>query len=261
MIRTEAEPRRRAVEQGVRRPFEGLAAMDDALRARVAGVLGVALRETRGDARAEAWRILNADLKGLQARSHRPDRMLLPRRNHNWWEILLATAGRLGLDVYPGLSEREVERLVFDRVARRTIDGLEAAEVEVLDLVAREAPAFSDALDRLGLSTEARLVVFAAFHRIAQASPTLAGAADAASRRSAAYLRAGMDRAGVLPCVSRTLRFLKDALPHVLAAWEAVVVARQALPRSARGLALALSALHLHGVVGDCVEELEALRL
>lgn len=250
---------RLAAAQGVRRPYEALTGMPAPLRLRLSALLGVRLDRAGGDPRAEAWRLLNADLRGLQARSHYPDRTLLPRRNHNWWEILLAAAARLGLDVYPGLSEREVERLVFDRTARRLLDGLETAELEVLDLVARDAPAFSDALDRLGLSSDGRYAVLAALHRVAQASTP--ASTDSASRRSAAYLRAGVERAGVLQSPSRALRFLRDALPLIVAAWDATAVARGSPPRAARPLGLALAAVHLFGVVVEAVEEVEALRL
>lgn len=258
---TEREPRALADAQGVRRPFDALASMSAPLRARLGRLLGVRLDRAGGDARFEAWLLLNADLKGLQARSHRPDRTLLPRRNHNWWEILLAAADRLGLDVYPGLSEREVESLVFDRIARAALDRLEAAEIEVLEIAGREAPGVTDAFDRLGLSPEGRLFVLAAFHRIAAAAPADPADAEPASRRTAAYLRAGSGGSGVLQSSSRTLRFLRDALPQAATAWEALAVTRHALPRSSRPLALALAVTYLHGLVGDCVEELEALRL
>ncbi len=263
-IRRETEPDRPtslARRQGVLRPFEALAAMPSSLRNRVARVLGVRLDRQKGDARAEAWRIVNADLRGLQARSHRLDRTLLPLRNHNWWEILLSTGSRLGLEVYPGLSEREVERLVFDRFARRLVDALESAELEILDLVQRDTPAFSDALDRLALSSEGRFAVLAGLHRVAQAAPPEDLAADSASRRTAAFLRAGIDRAGVLQSASRSLRFLRDALPPLVSAWEAVTVVRETPARSARALAVALGAVHLFGVVSEVVEEVEALRL
>ena len=235
--------------------------MPSPLRARVAATLGVSLARTSGEPRAEAWRILNANMRGLQARSHRPDRTLLPLRNHNWWEILLATASRLGLSIYPGLSEREVERLVFERTARALTDALEKAEIEVLELVAREASAFSDALDRLALSAESRALVFAALHRIAQATPPETGAGDSASKRTAAFLRARTDGAGMLHSTSRALRFLRDALPLATVAWEAIAVSRETPHRSARPSALALAALYLFGAVSEVVEETEALRL
>ncbi|HYC78189.1 MAG TPA: hypothetical protein VEI02_11235 [Planctomycetota bacterium] len=247
--------------QGVHRPFDLLASAAPSLRERMAQCLGVRLGRAASDPRREAWVLINADLRGLQARSHSPDRVLLPRRNHNWWEILLAAARRLGLDVYPGLSEREVERLVFDRTARLLVEGLEAAEREVLDLVARETPSFTDAFDRLNLSDDGRALVLAAFHRIAQATPCADAEAVSSSRRSAAYLRAGLERAGVMPSASRSLRYLRDGLPKAFAAWTAVAAARNLLPRASRPLALCLAALHLHGAVTECVEELEALRL
>jgi hypothetical protein len=251
----------RAFDQGVRRPFDLLISMPSPLRARVAAILDVTLDRESKDPREEAWRILNANLKGLQARSHRPDRTFLPLRNHNWWEILLSTASRLGLSVYPGLSEREVERLVFDRTARALTDALEKAELEVLELVAREAPTFSDALDRLALSTEGRAMVLAALHRVAQASPPEPGSGDSASRRTAAYLRARVESGGLLYATSRALRFLRDALPLTTVAWEAIAVARETPHRSARPSALALATLHLYAVLSDVVEEAEALRL
>jgi hypothetical protein len=250
-----------ARRQGVGRPFDALVAMPAALRARVAEVLGVALDGRHAEPAAAAWRLVNADLRGLQARSHRLDRTLLPLRNHNWWEILLATGSRLGMEVYPGLSEREVERLVFDRFARRLTDALEGAEREILEVVVRETPAFSDALDRLALSAEGRLAVLAGLHRTAQAASPATAAGEAASRRTAAFLQAGIVRAGVLPSPSRALRFLRDALPSVVAAWDALAIVRESPPRSARALAVGLAAVHLHGVVAEAVEEVEALRL
>ncbi len=250
----------RAAAQGVNRPFQLLTSMSASLRHGIARLLGVNLERAAGDRAAEAWLIINADLRGLQARSHGPDRQLLPLRNHNWWEILLATARRVGLSIYPGLSEREVERILFDHVASRVLREMSPAERVDVEAIADAVPAVTEALTRVGLSAEAIGFVFAGLHRMTRdVGSTAPGGGSLA--RTAVALRDAVHRPGTMPSISRTLRFLRENLGTLAEAWTRMDCVRRSLGRSVRQLFPALAVLHLHVSFSEATEEAEALRL
>lgn len=84
-----------AMDAGVIRPFLYLVSMDPVMRNQVASQLGWSLYAQKyfGDSHAEAWDILNADAKGIQARTNGAIETLTPFvRSCNWYEILYRTA-------------------------------------------------------------------------------------------------------------------------------------------------------------------------
>ncbi len=140
-----------AHQQGVLRPFWILARMPAANRLRIARLLGCRI-DTRSSAEAQAWRIINQNLRGLQARTHNVLEQLSPfSRNNNWWEILTRLARRCGVRFYPGLSDEEVERLLFDHFAdavagQFAVRGADPLAVPGVD------PELTQALDSLHLT-------------------------------------------------------------------------------------------------------------
>ncbi len=96
--------RQLAQAQGVLRPYDILVRMHPSNRRLVADLLGCNLGPCI-DPHAQAWRIINQNLRGLQARTHTLPEQLSPfARNNNWWEIVTRTARRLGVRFYPGLA-------------------------------------------------------------------------------------------------------------------------------------------------------------
>jgi len=241
---------RLAHEQGVVRPFTILLSLPQSARSHLAAVLGIRLRPERETPEEQAWRIINADLRGIQARSHGPREQLVPMaRNHNWWEILLAAARRLKLRIYPGLSEREVERLVFEEIAERVVRGLPEAEVARLDRTAIEQPALVAALANLGLSKNGLRLVLAGIHRLARIGQKM--------QPEEPVFRTRM---GALQSLSRALRLVKERFGGLVVAWTSMDALRKVIgdPR-ARFLAV-LMALYFHNLLEEGLDEVELLK-
>jgi hypothetical protein len=250
----ESRYRKRAREQGVERPLKLLASMPHDVRHHLAGVLGVSLGR-QDDPEAEAWALINRDLRGLQARSHGPREQLVPGwPNHNWWQILLSAARKLGLEIYPGLSEREVERMVFDEAAAQVIERLDALEVAELDRTASEDPFLSFPLRMAGVSRDGLRLVLAAVRRVAR----LRREAPEASLSS--YLREGISRRERMPSLGRSLRFLRSRFHALVVAFTSMDALTGALGRArARPMAVFVT-LYLHSLLEEGIDEAEALR-
>ncbi|MEY2741868.1 MAG: hypothetical protein RIS21_236 [Planctomycetota bacterium] len=253
------DPISEARAQGAHRPLALLATMTADGRREIASILDVPLGSAHGDRFGEAWLLIATPVKGLQARSEGVIRAMIPLAGpRNWWEILLVAGKRIGLDPYPGLSERDVERMHFERVAELVARGLDVSEHSELEAISRSVPAFRDALARLGLSDEGRLFVLAAIHRIARVAGDLVETDPTA--RTVAFLRRALDRAGLLPSISRSLRLLQHHVPVIAAAWGSMIVVRGSLPTASWPLHVALAAIHLHAAVEDGQEEVDQLR-
>src|SRR5262245_1017568 len=112
----------RANREGVRRPFEILVPMTPGARREIADILGCRLSPRQSSPEAEAWFIINHDLKGLQARSHHLVEKMSPfARNSNWWEIVTRTAHLLRIPFYPGIRDVDVEQLIFEHASNAAI--------------------------------------------------------------------------------------------------------------------------------------------
>lgn len=248
-----------ARRQGVQRPFRILVSMPAETRRHLAALLGVRLPHRRLSPPAEAWRIINADLFGLQARSHGPREQLLPyARNHNWWEILLTAARRLELRVYPGLAERDVERLVFAAAARRVLEHLPPEELKELDRLADEEPDLAFTLRELGLSRDGVRLVLAGLGRVARSR--LGEAGRALRRAVRTYLERGMEAAGRMPSVARSLRFVKERYLSLVMAWCSMEALWSGLGRARARFLTAVVTLHLHSLLEDGLDEAELLK-
>ena len=245
--------------QGVRRPFRILVAMPQEPRSHLAALLGIRLRPETQSPESQAWRIINSDLRGIQARSHGPREQFVPlARNHNWWEIVMKAGRRLKLSVYPGLSEREVERLLFEEIARRVIHRLPEGEVEELDRVAFQEPSLTAALSSLGLSRDGRRLVLAGLGRVSATCRTTAR--RGLSKSILQYLSHGMDRIGCLHSLSRALRFTKDSFGNLVMAWTSMEAFRRSLGRTTSRFVGVLMALYFHNLLEEGLEEAELLK-
>jgi len=243
---------RLAEAQGVERPFGILLRMPEASRLLIGRLLGCTLRCGESPEQ-QAWRIINQNLRGLQARTHRLTEQLSPfARNNNWWEIVTRTARRWGLRFYPGLKDEEVERLLFEHQAaefvRRELPRGEDAGQSLAEL----HPLLSRAIASLGLSDDGTRALVAALLRGAAAAP--ADAHDGASRLTA-WLKATTPWLWTTS-ISTGLQRLQQRLGDVYEAWLA-----QRSPACASvnygKVGLALAAIHLHGLVERTCEQFD----
>lgn len=102
-----SEERQRALESGMLRPFLFLVSMDTATRNQVASALGWTnyTQEYFGDAHKEAWDIIHADAKGIQARTNESWETLSPfASNCNWYE----TVYRVGKAIFKKLDAKDL---------------------------------------------------------------------------------------------------------------------------------------------------------
>ena len=154
--------RRLAQAQGVVRPFDILVRMEPAGRKLVADLLRCNLRHYETP-HAQAWRIINQNLRGLQARTHTLPEQLTPfSRNNNWWEILTRTARRIGIKFYPGVGEKEVERLLFERFAEGFVKTNVSTQTDAVDSLAEGIPVLKQVMASMRLSRDATRTVLSA---------------------------------------------------------------------------------------------------
>jgi hypothetical protein len=227
--------------------------MDQNIRRELASTLGIRLRD--GGAEAEAWAIINADLKGLQARTHGLVERVSPfARNNSWWEIVTRTAGRLGVFYDDGMSVREVEARIFERMAELVVAALPKEEITELDRLSHESPGFYAALEALRLSRNGiRFVLTGLSHMAARA-------------RTETYTRAVM-MAGwlnkkihafvLLPSVTRGLTVLEATCRALVVAWRNLAAMTSVGSRNSRKLATVLAAMYFQSLL---VEDLEDFR-
>ncbi len=151
--------RLRAEAQGVTRPFDILVRMSPQSRRLVAELLECDI-DGLDDAEEQAWRIINQNLRGLQARTHTLPEQLTPfSPNNTWWDIVTRTARRIGVKFYPGMKDEEVERLLFERLAAEFYRRDLLPEAEAIDQLALSHPDFAQAIQSLRLSPEATSTV------------------------------------------------------------------------------------------------------
>lgn len=158
-MRTLPSCRERAEAQGVSRPFDILVRMSPQSRRLVADVLDCRI-DSGMTADEQAWRIINQDLRGLQARTHTIPEQLTPfSPNNTWWDIVTRTARRLGVKFYPGMKDEEVERLLFERLAEEFLHHNLHDEAHAIEQLATDHPEFEEAIRSLRLSPGATRTV------------------------------------------------------------------------------------------------------
>lgn len=224
-----------AKSQGVERPYEILLRMDPLSRGEIAKVLCIELRQE--DPGAQAWEIINRDGRGLQARTHWLQERLSPfARNNNWWEIVTRSARWLRVPFYPGLSEKELERLVFESIAERFVGALRSEELKHIDERLAQEPFLVDSLEASGFSTNAMRLILCGLPQ------------------------SGPESAPLIPSVSRALTGLLARMREIYAHWHHLLPRRRIFGTNEWRLAIALCALYLQSTVEECLEEFQSLR-
>ncbi|GAB4152600.1 MAG: hypothetical protein Fur0037_21430 [Planctomycetota bacterium] len=245
--------RSRVREQGVERPFETLLRMPEEGRLLLGQLLGCDLREG-SPPEEQAWRLINQNLRGLQARTHHLPEQLSPfARNNNWWEIVTRTARRCGLRFYPGLKDEEVENLLFDHFAGQVLKRERMGEGDLDRLARRLHPTLAAAIRSLGLSAAARQALVAAL---------LQGLASDQDEREGLnrltdWLRSALPWSWTTS-VSQGLALLQQRLCDMWRVW--ILQGARTFARSNYGkVATALAMIHLASRIEHAREQFELL--
>lgn len=236
--------------QGVERPFEILRHMPEGSRLLLGQLLQCDLLPG-SSAEAQAWRLINQNLRGLQARTHSLPEQLSPfARNNNWWEIVTRTARRCGLRFYPGLKDEEVERLLFEHFAEQCV---QVPDEDQQRFLSELHPTLRAAISSLGLSPAGRQALVAMLLR------GLGGHDDAREgmNRLTDWLRAALPWSWTTS-ISQGLGLLQQRMGDICKAW--VAQGRRTFARTNHGkVAAALAVIHLHSLVDRTREQFELL--
>ena len=254
-MRSRPDFRHLAEIQGVERPFTILSRMAPESRRLVADVLGCSLVSSR-DPEEQAWRILNQNLRGLQARTHSFQAQLTPfSRNHTWCEILTRAAGWVGIRPDPDQGHEVLERLVFERLAEMFVQRNLPTESAILDALAATNVDFDRALNHLSLGRHGARAVWSAL-----VMATIR--ADQGLREGAGkigdWLCAGLRWAWPAP-LTIGLRLLQQRLAGVFHAWATRGFFGRRRTNSDR-VCTALALIYLQDAVERALDEVETLR-
>lgn len=254
-MRPKPDFRELAARQGVERPFGILTRMAPEARRLVADVLGCSLGPSE-DPDEQAWRIINQNLRGLQARTHSLQAQLTPfSRNHTWWEIVARAARWVGIRVQPGISDEVLERMVFERLADMFVQRNLRTESEVLDALSDTNSDFDRALHHLSLGRNgARAVWSALVMATVRADQSLRDGAW----KIGDWLCAGLRWAWPAP-LTTGLRLLQQRLAGVYHAWASRGFFGTPRKNSAR-VCTALAVILFQDIVERTLDEVETLR-
>ncbi|MEW6742398.1 MAG: hypothetical protein AB1486_06535 [Planctomycetota bacterium] len=243
-----------AESQGVLRPFRILVRMPEESRRLMARSLGCRLPPT-ADPEEEAWAIINRDLRGLQARTHRLTEKLVPfSRNASWWDIVTRMARRCGVKFYNGLKDEEVERLLFERLSELFVANLVRDDLDAVEQLAQTNPEFRQALESLQLSPNGTRAVLWA---VALATGRADGNIQDAARRASDWIREKIHWSWTVP-VTAGLRLLRQKLTGVNEAWASRGFAKPAVGNTAK-VCSALAAIYFYDLVERTLEQVETL--
>ncbi len=228
------------------------------MRRELARTLGVRLGPAAGPA-AEAWAIINRDLRGLQARTHRLAERVSPfARNNTWVEIVQRTARRLGVDPCVLTSVREVERRIFERVAEVAVSRLPREELRELDRLSEASPGFYLALSALRISKNGVRFVLTGLSHLA----ALAGTGTrAGSLQLGHWLNRRIHAVSLPPSVTRGLALVDALCRALVVAWRNLPVLRDIGPRNWRVIATVLAAIHFQSVLAEDLEDYRFARI
>ena len=238
--------------QGVDRPFGILVRMPETSRLALGRLLGCDLHA--GDLpENQAWRLINQNLRGLQARTHRLPEQLSPfARNNNWWEIVTRTARRFGLRFYPGLKDEEVERLLFEHLASQFVARQLRASDDPELFLAELHPTLSRAITSLELSADGRRALVATLLR---AATDARGDEREGVNRLTDWLRRALPWSWTTS-ISTGLRLLQQRLGDVYEAWVTQGLVPWASSNYSR-VGTALAVIYIHGLVERTREQFE----
>jgi hypothetical protein len=244
-----------AQAQGVLRPFEILVRMPHEGRRLIADLLHCEFRPFESPD-AQAWRIINQNLRGLQARTHRLPEQLSPfARNNNWWEIVTRTARRLGIEFYPGLRDQEVEALLFERLADLFVQEHLADGQDAVDVLTESHPEFAHALRSLRLSRNGARTVLSA---IAMAAARADESLRESLQKVGEWIRSGL-RWSWTATISSCLSLLQQQSTEIYRTWLRCGFSRRLTSNSAR-VSAAVAVIYFQDLVDRTLEEFELVR-
>ncbi|MFO0981839.1 MAG: hypothetical protein U1E76_08880 [Planctomycetota bacterium] len=231
--------RQRAYREGVQRPFEVLASMTPGARVEIADILGCRLR-TGSSPEAEAWSIINHDLKGLQARTHHLAEKMSPfARNNNWWEIVTRTASRMKIRFYPGIRDVDVEELIFEHASRAAMQRWRSDRTK-LNAFATQNRSLIESLSYVLPPNVARFVLFACACRGAGSRH------DERFSRALAWVSEHFVPPALTFSMAAGLRFLREGFREIVRFWRD----SDAFGASSEGkLVAAIAAIYLFDLV------------
>lgn len=240
--------------QGVVRPFEILVRMPHDGRCLIANLLACEFRPFEPP-EAQAWRIINQNLRGLQARTHRLPEQLSPfSRNNNWWEIVTRTARGLNVKFYPGLRDQDVEALLFERLSDLFVQEHFADGAEVVEAIERSNPEFVQAISSLRLSPNGRRTVVSAIGMAAvRADESLREGVQKVSD----WIRHGI-RWSWTATISTSLKLVKQQSTDIYRTWVKRGFGKRLKSNSAR-VSAAVAVIYFHDLVDRTLEELSDL--
>lgn len=254
-MRIESDFRSLAELQGVQRPFEILSRMPPESRRLIADLLGCSLHAAR-TAEEQAWRIINKSLWGLQARTHSLHAQLTPfSRNHNWWQIVARAADWLGVHTESGLTDQQLERRVFEHLAKSFVQRNLRGGEDVVDALAENNFDFDRAIRSLRLSRDGGHAVWSA---LVMATIRADQSLRDGAWKIGDWLCAGLRWAWPAP-LTIGLRLLQQRLGGVYCAWVAHgFLGRRTSNRNR--VCAALAVIFFQDLVERTLDEVETLR-
>ena len=240
-----------AQAQGVERPFRILTRMPEGSRLMIGRLLGCHVRA--GDlAELQAWRLINQNLRGLQARTHHLHEQLTPfSPNNTWWHIVTRTASRCGLRFYPGLKDEEVERLLFDYLASEYVKRFVRSAEDLDQMLWELDPNLGRAIASLELSPDGTRVLLASLMRAAAPGDDPREGAN----RLADWLRYAIPRSWTTS-ISLGLRVLQQRLGNIYEGWVRMGLVPWA-HRNYGKVSTALAVIYVHDLVDRTREQFE----
>lgn len=254
-MRTTIDFPRLAERQGVERPFQILARMAPETRRLVADVLGCSLRALESPEQ-QAWRIINQDLRGLQARTHSLQAQLTPfSRNHTWLEIVARAARWVGVRVEKDVTDEQLELLVFERLAEMFVERNLRTGSDVLDALAATNVDFDRALHHLSVGRHGARAVWSA---LVMATVRADQSLRDGGAKIGDWLCAGLRWAWPAP-LTIGLRMLNQRLAGVYHAWASRGFFGKPRRNSER-VCTALAVILFQDIVERTLDEVETFR-
>lgn len=241
-----------AEAEGVQRPYGILRRMGAEIREDLASVLGWCFPREGRDADLESWEIIHKARKGLQARTHYVTEAVTPFTGRNsWWVILTRTARWLRIRFYPGISDVDVEHLIFERAVDLAIGDLDPSEIPFLDRLAEEASGFHLTARSLGLSRNAVRLIMAGL---------MGAGMRAGISQVPQWINDGLRSQTLLPSVTRGLRYLRESLHDIVESWKEMGVPGRRPDPNLRRVAFTVSTIHFLDLIDQGIDEYETAR-
>jgi len=239
-----------ARQQHVERPFRLLVSMPDEQRAEIADLLDFEFAdENVGDPQAEAWEIINCDLRGLQARTHEWYETLNPFGSNNGWrEILRCTCQELGVEVSAAATVPTMEAAITEAVAGMALDQLTAPQRREIEKLMALEPGLVKRLRDQGLRPNSVRLVMSGALRAAEAGGF---GTFVTAVKAAAWLNRTVGTKIVMSTAPKVLATAMQAVNVALWVWLAVDVLDALFGTSARRVAPVVAQVHLFDKLGQ----------